>query len=67
MTSNPFEELFGKPKPQPEEFDEWSGQFSCQTAGCYGYANIAKYFPKLKLLTWQCQDGHISRIEDMDE
>lgn len=65
---NPFESLFNnKPKEEDLQFDEWGGQFSCQSSGCNGYAKVARYFRKTKLLTWQCEDGHISRIEDMND
>lgn len=65
--NNPFESLGSKVKPQDAEYDEWSGQFSCMTAGCNGYSKIAKYIRSLRVLTWQCENGHISRIEDIDE
>lgn len=64
--SNPFSEL-KKPKQEDVEHDEWGGQFDCSTRGCLGWANIAKYFPKVKVLAWECQYGHISRLEDVNE
>jgi hypothetical protein len=65
--NNPFESLSPKVKPQDVEYDEWGGQFSCQTPRCNGYATVARYLKKQHLLTWQCQEGHISRMEDVDE
>ncbi len=64
--SNPFEQL-KKPSKEDVEYDEWSGQFNCSTVGCYGWAKVAKYFPKLMVLAWECQEGHISRLENVDE
>lgn len=62
--SNPFRDL----KAETEHvYDEWGGQFSCQTIGCYKAVPIAKYFKKLRLLAWECPDGHRSMIEDVDE
>jgi len=70
MPDNPFNTLkrpSKKVKPEDAAYDEWGGQFSCQTRGCNGYALVARYFPKHHLLTWQCQKEHISRVEDIDE
>lgn len=64
---NPFDSLKSQPKKDDLEFDEWGGQFSCSTHGCDGYAKIAKYFPAMKTLAWICQDGHISKLENVDE
>ena len=68
--SNPFKDL-KKPKKEELDFEEWGGQFSCQKyidgKPCNGWSNVAKYFPKEKLLAWQCQDGHRSFIEDVVE
>lgn len=63
---NPYEAL-GKPKPSMIEFDEWGGVFACQEQGCYEAATIAKYIKKERILTWQCPDGHLSKMEDVDE
>ena len=38
------------------------GTFGCQL--CYVYCDVAYYVPKIKALTWQCPDGHVSIIED---
>lgn len=69
MTDNPFAALKKTPKVKPEDvlYDEWGGQFSCQTTRCNGYALMARYFKNQQMLTWQCQQGHISRIEHIDE
>lgn len=67
MSSNPFKDLKSAPKVEDAEHDEWGGQFSCSEKGCYGYATVAKYFPRLRVLAWECQDGHISRLENIDE
>jgi hypothetical protein len=66
MTS-PFKQLKQKKNVEATEFDEWEGQFSCSTYQCNGYAKIAKYSAKDKLLVWKCQDGHTSRLENVDE
>ena len=66
MQSNPF--IIRKDKVEEEEhFDEWGGQFSCQERGCDGHANIARYYRKVRLLAWDCQHGHKSTIEGIDE
>ena len=62
---NPF--VIKKPKAEDLTYDEWGGQFSCQERGCDGYAKVARYFKNVRLLSWQCQEGHISKIEDVDE
>ena len=64
--NNPFDALKA-PKKQDLNYDEWEGQFSCSTYRCNGYAKVARYFTKQRLLTWECQEGHISRLEDVDE
>lgn len=64
--SNRFDAL-KEPKEEDVVFDEWGGQFSCSTVKCNGYAKVAKYFPKVRVLAWECQDGHISRMENVDE
>lgn len=62
---NPFADL-GKPS-LTEEPEEVEGGFSCQTARCYtSPVNTAKYIRKIKVLTWECPDGHINRIEDFE-
>lgn len=65
--SNPFEDLVPKVKPDDVEYDEWEGQFDCQDYPCTGYARVAKYIKKQRVLAWECQYGHISRVENMDE
>jgi hypothetical protein len=64
---NPFESLGKQVEEEDLSYDEWGGQFSCQSSGCNGYALIAKYFKKSKMLAWECQEGHVSRINDIDE
>jgi len=59
--------MLDRPKPKDLAYDEWGGQFSCQERYCDGYALVARYFPKSKLLTWECADGHISKMENVDE
>lgn len=63
---NPYEQL-GSKAPLKVEYDEWGGAFSCQTQGCYNVESIARYLKAERILTWKCKDGHISRIEDIDE
>lgn len=62
---NPFSELKGKEKAP--EWEEWGGQFSCQHYPCYGYAKVAKYFRGQRMLVWECEEGHRSFIDDIDE
>jgi hypothetical protein len=63
---NPFESLGKQVKEEDLSYDEWGGQFSCQSAGCNGYALIAKYFKNSNMLAWECQEGHVSRINDIE-
>ena len=63
--SNPFAEMLKRPKAEDLAYDEWGGQFSCQERYCDGWANVARYFPKAKLLTWVCQEDHISKIDNI--
>lgn len=66
--SNPFESLYTqKPKKEDLEYDEWGGQFDCSTIGCRGWSKVAKYFKSSRMLAWECQEGHVSRLEDVDE
>lgn len=66
MTDQPSLTPLTNKKPKTN-YDEWSGQFSCATYGCNGYAKVAKYFAKEKVLAWECQEGHISKLEDVNE
>lgn len=59
---NPFEDL-GKPRLENPQGEEVTGAFSCQERGCYEVARSARYLEEVKLLTWKCSDGHISKIE----
>lgn len=58
---NPFKEL-GKPKLDNPRGEEVGGAFSCQE--CYEVVHEARYLEEIKVLTWICPDGHISKIED---
>lgn len=60
---NPYRNL-GKPNPSEIFWEEVGGAFSCQEQGCYNVTGEAKYSDETRLLTWKCQDGHISKIED---
>lgn len=60
--TNPFKSL-GKPAPQDVGREEVEGAFSCQEEGCWNVAHAAVYFDSESLLTWKCQDNHISKIE----
>ncbi len=59
---NPFEEIM-QPRLDNPRGEEVEGSFSCQEAGCYGCAHEARYLHEVKILTWECPDGHINKIE----
>lgn len=59
---NPFEDL-SVPRLENPEGEEVEGQFSCQERGCYEVAREARYLEELKILTWACKYGHVSKIE----
>ena len=40
------------------------GAFDCQE--CSGQSIEAEYFAAEKYLRWECAEGHVSFIEDMD-
>lgn len=60
---NPFEDL-GKPRVDNPRGEEVTGAFSCQEDGCFHTAHTARYLEEVELLTWQCEDGHTSKIEE---
>lgn len=59
---NPFEEM-GRPRLKEPEGEEVTGAFSCQERGCYSTVTTARYLEEVKVLTWKCSEGHISKIE----
>ena len=59
---NPFEDL-GKPRLENPQGEEVGGAFSCQEIGCYSTVTTARYLEEVEVLTWQCADGHINKIE----
>ena len=60
---NPFEDIISD-RAKEEDFEDIGGAMECQT--CREVVTEGKYFTNLKLLTWQCSQEHISRIEDID-
>jgi hypothetical protein len=63
--TNPFDSLKGPDAKQ--DWEEWGGQFDCLTPRCLGWSQVAEYFPKRKLLTWECDYGHISTMKDVED
>lgn len=61
---NPFEAL-GKTEPKVTDYDEWGGMFECQHFRCRSIVDVARYHRKNKILTWECEHGHVNRIEDV--
>lgn len=59
---NPYKNL-GKPRAEDIVWEEVGGAFSCQEDGCFKVSGEAKYSDEHSLLTWKCEDGHISKIE----
>lgn len=64
--TNPFEAL-GKPRVDNVTYDEWGGMFECQHFRCRSIVEVAKYLKKEKILTWVCGDGHINKIEGVED
>jgi hypothetical protein len=60
---NPFEDL-GKKRLSDPEGEECEGAFSCQEKGCYDTVGEARYLREIKVLTWECNNGHINKIKD---
>ena len=61
---SPFDSLGENIRASEAKWELYTGSFACQQQDCWKVASEAKFFPKEKLLTWKCSDGHISRIED---
>lgn len=60
---NPFSSL-GMPDKTNPQGEEVEGQFSCQETDCWRISKEARYLNESKILTWICEEGHISKIED---
>ena len=63
---NPFEAL-GNSRPKKTDYDEWGGMFECQHFRCRSIVDLAKYYKKDKLLTWVCGEGHVNKIEGVED
>lgn len=59
---SPFLELRREPLDNPQG-EEVSGAFSCQDRGCTSTVSTARYLQEVKILTWECANGHINKIE----
>lgn len=62
---NPFKEMKRPTLAEPEG-EECGGAFSCQERGCYDTVTEARYLREVKILTWICSNGHISKIEGFE-
>lgn len=62
---NPFLDLKA-PRLENPEGEECEGAFSCQERGCNKVAHEARYLREVKILTWKCDEGHISSIEGFE-
>ena len=60
--NNPFEYMLGDPLENPGG-EEVGGSFACQEDDCYNVVTTAIYLDEPGLLTWKCQDEHISKID----
>lgn len=60
MFKHPFDSL-GGPQLNNPQGEEVEGAFTCQT--CYDVVPTARYLLEVKLLTWKCNSGHVSKIE----
>lgn len=65
---SPFNDLRD---PSAVVIEDVEGQFDCLEVingrRCNGYTRAAKYIPSERLLTWKCPEGHISKLEDVDD
>ena len=61
---SPFDKLGPVSKRPVEQFEIVGGAFTCQRNDCWSTVYEAKYFEDALLLTWKCDEGHISKIED---
>lgn len=59
---NPYEDLFDK----VDEGDEVGGAFTCQERDCWSTVTTARYLSRVKILTWICENDHISKIEGFE-
>ena len=62
---DPFDDL-AKPRVENPQGEEIDGTFFCQERGCYGAATTGRYIKEASLLTWKCENGHISKMEDFE-
>lgn len=60
---NPFEQLQGK-KKENIETEIVSGAFACQTFTCEYVIYEAKLIADEGILSWECPDGHMSKLEN---
>lgn len=58
--TNPFKEL-GRPRLERPQGVLLGGSFQCQE--CDVCVHEARYLDEISVLTWQCPEGHISKIE----
>jgi len=59
---SPFDDL-GKTRVENPQGEEVGGAFACQTPKCYSISREARFIRELELLTWECEDGHINKVE----
>ena len=60
--SNPFAEIRKQvSRKKVDDWEEVDGPMTCQH--CFLVAQTGLYSAKLKVVTWECDDGHESRIE----
>ncbi len=64
---NPFKELkqqYMLKQFEEEGWEEVDGPMQCQTRDCRLVASEGKYSESLKIVTWKCSEGHVSRLEN---
>lgn len=59
---NPFDDL-GKPRVEQPQGEEIEGTLFCQERGCHEVCTTGRYIKEASVLTWQCREGHISKME----
>jgi len=68
MPNNPFS---FRPQPAKQvpvnDVETWGGDFECRTFKCHERVTEATYYREHKRLVWECPQGHVSKIEGVED
>jgi hypothetical protein len=59
---SPFDDLGKTREPEAEGELVEDSALSCQEEGCHYVVTTGRYLPANQILTWQCPDGHLSKV-----